>query len=685
MVVGGLMAAASAWATSLTGIDFAALPGDRTEIKLTFDSPPPTPRGYAIEQPARIALDLPGVSSALSERYHQLAQGNTQSVTVLEASGRTRLIVNLLALVPYSTRVDGNMLYVQLGAKTGAGSQTAQADASAPPVSAPVAKASSESAVANVDFRRGERGDGRVVVELSDPKIAVDMTEEAGRIKLTFNDAKLPAELRRRLDVVDFATPVTLIDVYEEEGNAVLAVKAEGEYDYLAYQAENVFTLAVEPLTADEAEQRRKEKFPYTGEKLSLNFQDIEVRSVLQLIADFTGLNLVASDTVGGRITLRLQNVPWDQALELVLKTKGLDKRQVGNVLLVAPAEEIAARERLELEANKQVRELAPVRLEVIQINYAKASDLVDLLKQDKDLISERGFISSDARTNTISIRETAEKIAQVRKLIQTWDIPVRQVLIEARIVRARTDLTSDLGVQWGGTAHKQNGRNQFLIGGSTTQNIQHWNQVNDADETTMYTFPEALAVDLGVTKSNTSSIAIGFGRDNMFWDLELSALEADGKGEIVAQPKVVTADRQTALIESGEEIPYQEASSSGATSVSFKKAVLSLEVTPQITPDDKIIMDLRVNQDSRGEVTAGIPSIDTNEVKTQVLVGNGETVVLGGIFTSEETNTVTKTPFLGDVPYLGRLFTKKESNNQRSELLIFITPKLLKNGLIEQ
>ncbi|WP_369602903.1 type IV pilus secretin PilQ [Hahella sp. SMD15-11] len=665
------------------------MPGDRTEIKLSFDGTPPQPKGYAIEQPARIALDLPGVSSKLSERYHQLSTGNTQSVTVLEASGRTRVIVNLLSLVPYATRVDGNALIVQLGAKPGAEAQTSTASAAT--VSMPVATASADAAIANVDFRRGERGDGRVVIELSNPKIAVDMSEESGRIKLVFNDAKLPTELRRRLDVIDFATPVTLIDAYEEEGNAVIAVKAQGEYDYLAYQTENVFTLAVEPLTADEAEQRKKEKFPYTGEKLSLNFQDIEVRSVLQLIADFTGLNLVASDTVGGRITLRLQNVPWDQALELVLKTKGLDKRKVGNVLLVAPAEEIAARERLELEANKQVRELAPVRLEVIQINYAKAADLVELLKQDKDLISERGFISSDARTNTISIRETAEKIAQVRKLIQTWDVPVRQVLIEARIVRARTDVTSDLGVQWGGGHKAVRGRNVYYVGGSNNQVQQQANNngsPNAGDQdfvSNNYAFPDAYAVDLAVTKANTSSLALGFARDNLLLNLELSALEADGKGEIVAQPKVVTADRQTALIESGEEIPYQEASSSGATSVSFKKAVLSLEVTPQITPDDKIIMDLRVNQDSRGEVTAGIPSIDTNEVKTQVLVGNGETVVLGGIFTSEETNTVTKTPFLGDIPYLGRLFTKKESNNQRSELLIFITPKLLKNGLVEQ
>jgi type IV pilus assembly protein PilQ len=352
----------------------------------------------------------------------------------------------------------------------------------------------------------------------------------------------------------------------------------------------------------------------------------------LQLIADFTGLNLVASDTVGGSITLRLQNVPWDQALELILKTKGLDKRTVGNVLLVAPADEIAARERLEIETNKQVADLAPVRLEIVQVNYAKASDIVELLRQDKELISSRGYISSDPRTNTISVRETSDKLVQIRKLVETWDIPVRQVLIEARIVRARSNLTEEMGIQWGGGGRDEDGDTLFRVGGSV-------NTLTELSGSNVVTFPDALAVDLGVSRQNSSSLAIGFGNGDYLIDLELSAFEADGKGEIVAQPKIVTADRQTATIKSGEEIPYQQASSSGATSVSFKEAVLSLEVTPQITPDDNIIMDLKVNQDNRGEITAGIPSIETNEVITQVLVGNGETIVLGGIFQSGVNN----------------------------------------------
>ena len=475
------------------------------------------------------------------------------------------------------------------------------------------------------------------------------------------------------------------MDTFIEDGHAVVEVRPEGAYDYIAYQSGSRFTVSVEKLTEEEAESRQEEKFPYSGEKLSLNFQDIEVRSVLQLIADFTGLNLVASDTVGGSITLRLQNVPWDQALDLILKTKGLDKRQNGNVLLVAPADEIAAREKLELETNKQIAELAPIRLDIIQVNYAKAADIVSLIQADKELISSRGFVSSDDRTNTISVRETSAKLEEIRRLVDTWDVPVRQVSIEARIVRAQTNVSEDLGVRWGGAVDTKPGNDQLIIGGSqqavgegrTSSDGEDGNYINDVSSL------GALGVSLGVTGEGASSFAIGWGSDDFLVDLELSALETDGKAEVVSQPRVVTADRQTATIKSGEEIPYQEASSSGATSVSFKEALLSLEVTPQITPDDKIIMDLVVSQDSRGEVTAGIPSINTNEVATQVLVANGETVVLGGIFQSEVATQTTKTPFLGDVPYLGRLFKRTEHLDERAELLIFITPKIIKTDLL--
>jgi len=665
-------------AVTLEDVSFSSLPGDRLEVKLAFDGQPPEPTGYTIERPARIAVDLKDTENGLGSRSIPLGSGNAQSMTVVETKDRTRLIFNLVELVPYDTVRSGNSLVMTLGAE-GSGQSVSVASSTS---SSQRSESSQRSdSLAGVDFRRGKNGEGRVIVDLGSESTPVDLSELGGKIRLTMSGISVPESLRRRLDVTDFATPVTRIDTFVQDGNAVVEIRPEGNYDYIAYQSGSQFTVSVEQLTEQEAESRREEKFPYTGEKLSLNFQDIEVRSVLQLIADFTGLNLVASDTVGGSITLRLQNVPWDQALDLILKTKGLDKRQIGNVLLVAPADEIAAREKLELETNKQIAELAPVRLDIIQVNYAKAADVVALIEADKELITDRGFVSSDVRTNTVSVRETAEKLEEIRRLVSTWDVPVRQVSIEARIVRAQTNVAEDLGIRWGGAAYDVSGDNVFAVGGSQSA-VEEARQAAGGTNNTI-TFPGALAVDLGVTGEGASSFAIGWGSDDFLVDLELSALESDGQAEVVSQPRVVTADRQTASIKSGEEIPYQEASSSGATSVSFKEAVLSLEVTPQITPDDKIIMDLVVNQDSRGEVTAGIPSINTNEVTTQVLVGNGETVVLGGIFQSEVATQTTKTPFLGDIPYLGRLFKRTEHVDERSELLIFITPKILKNDLI--
>lgn len=665
-------------AVTLEDVSFSSLPGERLEVTLQFDGAPPEPSGYTIERPARIAVDLRDTTSGLDSRSVPLGSGNAQSMTVVETKDRTRLIFNLVELVPYDTVRSGNSLVMTIGGQSEgvvASPSTSVSQSSGTTSAAP------SDALAGVDFRRGKDGEGRVLVDLGSSSTPVDLTERAGKIRLTMDGVEVPADLRRRLDVTDFATPVTRIDTFVEDGNAVVEISPEGNYDYIAYQSGSQFTVSVEELSQEEAESRREEKFPYTGDKLSLNFQDIEVRSVLQLIADFTGLNLVASDTVGGSITLRLQNVPWDQALDLILKTKGLDKRQIGNVLLVAPADEIAAREKLELETSKQIAELAPVRLDIVQVNYAKAADIVALIKEDEELISDRGFVSSDVRTNTISVRETAEKLEEIRRLVSTWDVPVRQVSIEARIVRAQTNVAENLGVRWGGAAYDVSGDNVFTVGGSQGS-LQEARDAAAGNSNTI-SFPGALAVDLGVSGEGTSSFAIGWGSDNFLVDLELSALESDGQAEVVSQPRVVTADRQTASIKSGEEIPYQEATSSGATNIEFKEAVLSLEVTPQITPDDKIIMDLVVNQDSRGEVTAGIPSINTNSVTTQVLVGNGETVVLGGIFQSEVATQTTKTPFLGDIPYLGRIFKRTEHLDERSELLIFITPKIIKNDLL--
>ncbi|WP_417521543.1 type IV pilus secretin PilQ [Marinobacter sp.] len=665
-------------AVTLEDVSFSSLPGERLEVTLKFDGEPPEPSGYTIERPARIAVDLADTTSGLNTRSVPLGSGNAQSMTVVETKDRTRLIFNLVELAPYETIRNNNSLVMTIGGGAGSGSVAA-----GPSGTTTVSKsASAPDTLAGVDFRRGNKGEGRVIVDLGSPRTPVDLSELGGKIRLTMNGIAVPADLRRRLDVTDFATPVSRIDTFVQDGNAVVEIRPEGNYDYIAYQSGSQFTVSVEKLSEEEAESRREEKFPYSGEKLSLNFQDIEVRSVLQLIADFTGLNLVASDTVGGSITLRLQNVPWDQALELILKTKGLDKRQIGNVLLVAPADEIAAREKLELETTKQIAELAPVRLDIVQVNYAKAADIVALIEADKELISDRGFVSSDLRTNTISVRETTGKLEEIRRLVSTWDVPVRQVSIEARIVRAQNNVSESLGVRWGGAAYNVSGNNIVSVGGS----LGTVGEARDAAAggSAGISFPGALAVDLGVSDEGASSFAIGFGSDDFLVDLELSALESDGKAEIVSQPRVVTADRQTASIKSGQEIPYQEAASSGATSVSFKEAVLSLEVTPQITPDDKIIMDLVVNQDSRGEETTAGPAINTNSVTTQVLVANGETVVLGGIFESTNITQTTKTPFLGDIPYLGRLFKRSEVVELRSELLIFITPKIIKNDLIQ-
>lgn len=689
LVIGALaLTSAGAGALTLENVDFSSLSGDRTEIVLGFDGEPPEASGYTIQDPARITLDLDGVSSDLEQRYHDLGDGNAQSMTVVEAEDRTRLVLNLTRLVPHEVQRDGSRMVVTVGAdanrRAGTSNDSDGDDAGDSEVSgsgtqavagAPMAPAS-DASLEGVDFNRTSDDKGEVVLDLSSSRVSVDMDEQAGKIRLDLGQVALPERLRRRLDVTDFGTPVERIDTFTEDGRTLVEVTASGTYDYAAYQTDDRFTLSVEKLTEQEAEQRQEERFPYDGEKLSLNFQDIEVRSVLQLIADFTGLNLVASDTVTGSITLRLENVPWDQALDIILQTKGLDKRRMGNVLLVAPAQEIAEYERQELETERQMEELRPVRLETIQVNYAKAGDIVSLLREDDELISDRGFISSDDRTNTISVRETAPTLKEIRDLVETWDRPVRQVLIEARIVRANTDVSSELGVAWGVSGNGEAGDGEYAVGGGRGS--------LGGDTGSIADFPSDMNIDFGITSSNTSTAAIGFTRDGFLLDLELSALESDGQAEIVSQPKVVTADRQEASIKSGEEIPYQEATSSGATNVSFKEAALSLSVTPQITPDDNIIMELEVNQDSRGQVTAGVPSIDTNSVQTQVLVGDGETVVLGGIFQSEVATNILKTPFLGDIPYLGTLFRQTEKIDERSELLIFVTPQIMESNVLD-
>ncbi|WP_312954256.1 type IV pilus secretin PilQ [Stutzerimonas nitrititolerans] len=675
-------------AANLNALDVASLPGDRVELKLAFDEPVAAPRGYTLDQPARIALDLPGVSSKLDSKNRELGVGNARSVTVVEAQGRTRLIVNLTTLVPYSTRVDGNNLFVVLG-ESGAAAPAAVAPV-AVPVAQPAPAAVQSKSISNIDFRRGDDGAGNVVISLSDPSISPNIEEQGGKIRVTFAKTQLPEALRVRLDVQDFATPVKFVDATSQGGAASIAIEPSGRYDYLAYQTDDKLTISIKPLTADEAEKRNAEHFAYSGEKLSLNFQDIDVRSVLQLIADFTDLNLVASDTVQGNITLRLQNVPWDQALALVLKTKGLDKRQVGNVLLVAPADEIAARERQELESQRQIAELAPLRREVVQVNYAKAADIARLFQSvtsNGASTEDRGSIAVDDRTNNIIAYQTQERLDELRRIVAQLDIPVRQVMIEARIVEANVDYDKALGVRWGGN-YVNDQWSAYGKDGSRSVDDDGFVRLPGTDTVGGFKLDEGVApvpfVDMGVLGS-TSGVGIGFISDHVMLDLQLSAMEKTGNGEVVSQPKVMTADKETAKILKGTEVPYQEASSSGATSTSFKEAALSLEVTPQITPDNRIIMEVKVTKDAPDFRNAmnGIPPIDKNEVNAKILVSDGETVVIGGVFSNSQSKSVDKVPFLGDLPFLGRLFRRDVVTDAKSELLVFLTPRILNNQAI--
>lgn len=673
-------------AVQMQDIEFSTLPGDKIEIRMIFDGAPPVPTGYTIEQPARLALDLSAVTSGLESKYHTLGSGNARSVTVVEAGDRTRVIVSMTELVAYSTRVEGNELFVLVGAQDGATMATTESEGLSESLnSSSTNYVSREQAlIEDIDFRRGENGEGRVIVKLNDPGVGVDVFSEGGNIRVEFTGAHIPESLQRRLDVTDFATPVLSIDALPEADNTVLMIEPTGEYEYLAYQADELFTLEVKPLSSSELESNLDAVFRYRGEKLSLNFQDIQIRSVLQLIADFTDLNLVASDTVNGRITLRLKNVPWDQALDIIMKTKGLDKREVGNVLMVAPAEELAAREKLELESRQQISELAPLRTEFIEVRYASAGEIFALFEssgEGEGVLSGRGSVIVDERTNSIILTETTVKINEFRAVLEKLDVPVRQVLIEARIVTAASNFSEALGVRWGGLGYKINGDNVGTAGGSLTTVQEVRGGIGDPDGIT-FTSPDHLVVDLGVGSADATSFAIGLVNDKYLLDLEISALESQGSAEVIARPKVITADKQEATISSGVEIPYQEASSSGATSVSFKSATLQLAVKPQITPDDRIIMELEVKQDTVGAVFNGVPSINTNNVKTQVLVNNGETIVLGGIFTVNTSESVTKTPFLGDLPYVGGLFRRNTRSDQKQELLIFITPRLIRDSL---
>jgi type IV pilus assembly protein PilQ len=657
---------------ALKSIDFASLPGNKAQITLTLSNTATSPLSFTIDNPARIALDFPGTKNQLAERSQSIGIGMADSITSVEAQGRTRVVINLVEMVPYEAHAEGNKVVVTIQS-----SSVQQSTASA---AITAAKGGPRPQIENVDFRRGEHGEGRIIVSLSDPSIPVDMQQEAGKVVVDFYRTQLPSELERRLDVMDFATPVKTIDTYTRGENVHLVITPTGEYEHLAYQSDNEFIIEIRKITEEEVEERKKDEFGYAGERLSLNFQDIEVRSVLQLIADFTGINIVVSDTVGGSLTLRLKNVPWDQALDIILKTKGLGMRQTGNVMLVAPSEEIAAREKLELEAQKQIEELEPLYSEFIQVNYAKATDFESLLSSaETTFLSDRGKVTVDARTNTLLVLDTANKLVDIRKLVSRLDIPVRQVLIESRIVIASDRFAKDLGVRFGYAKNTGFGDDHGLVVGGQRPGTTEF------EEPTGFQVPtdgiEGLITDLAVANpSGSLGLAIGKLGSHLL-QLELTAMELEGKGEIVSSPRVLTSNQKTAYIESGTEIPYQEATSSGATNVSFKKAVLSLEVTPQITPDDRIVMDLVVTKDNVGRVFLGIPSIDTKSITTQVLVNNGETLVLGGIYERERLDEVDRVPFFGELPLVDWMFKTTRKKDDKAELLIFVTPKIVKES----
>jgi type IV pilus assembly protein PilQ len=673
----------------LTAVEVLPMQGSTLQVRLRTDGTAPQPLTFTIDRPARLSVDLPDVALALDNRRIDVGAGGVDTIVAAEATGRTRVVFNLDSLVPYSAVAEGDSVLVTLG--SAAASASAQATAAAP-----VAAAAGARTIKGVDFRRSPEGAGRVIVQLSDPATPASLKQEGNRVIVDFTGVSLPEDLVKRFDVVDFATPVTMFDAMRAGSGARLVVTATGDFEQLAYQTDNQYVVEVRPRARATAAVAAKDKV-YTGERLTLNFQDIDVRPLLQLLADTSGQNIVVSDSVKGRVTLRLQNVPWDQALDIVLRTKGLDMRRKDNVILVAPLAELAGQEKAELEAQKEIQELAPLRTEFLAVNYAKASEIARLAKSSGggSLLSARGNVSVDERTNTLLVQDTAENLTAIRSMVATLDIPVRQVLIESRIVIVADDFSRDLGIRAGFTRISDEVGDLMAISGSSQSTDTIMGSALDNLASTGQPYPVEVPFGPAFERYNVNMpVANPAGRialsildfDDFLIDLELSAAQSEGRGEIKSTPRVITANQREAIIEQGVEIPYQESSSSGATTTQFKKAVLSLKVTPQITPDDRVILDLVVTKDSVGQLvpsaTGGfVPSIDTRNIQTQVLVKDGQTVVLGGIMETERRDTVKKVPGLGDVPFLGGLFRTKSKVNNRDELLIFVTPKILREG----
>ena len=692
----------------LQAVDISPLAGNRLQIRFRLSERPKAPPStFTINEPARIVLDFLDTRNGLSARQQVINVGVADRISVLEGADRTRASLNLARLVPYRVDVQGDAVVLTLD---NAGAPAARMPAPTPAAAVRAAAATSRRddgpvvvprRVSDVNFRRGPAGQGVVTLKLSTPGIPVDVRQEGNRIIADFQGAVLPRGHERRLDVTDFATPVMAIEALNVGNNARLSIQPNPPFEYLAYQADDLYVVEVRPPEKSQEELEREARLDpskkvYTGDLLSLNFQDIEVRAILQILADFTGLNIVVSDSVKGNLTLRLQNVPWDQALDIIMRTKGLASRQSGNVIFIAPTEEIAARERLDLESRKTVEELIPLRTEIIQVNYAKASELAGLLKtkgeQGQSVLSPRGDVAVDDRTNSLIVKDVPDKLVEVRELVAALDVPTRQVMIDSRVVIASDDFSRDLGVRFGVTGVRETGEGVNAVSGNLGGTDQIIGSAVDNLIETGQPFPVAvpplpqrLGVNLPVAGPSLAFAILGA---NYLVDLELSAQQVEGRAEVVSNPRVVTADLKKATILQGRQIPYSTVSDSG-TNVEFKDAFLKLEVTPQITPDDRIRMDLKVSKDEQGATvaTASGPqvSIDKREIETQVMVNNGETVVLGGVFEQTKRDDATKVPLLGDIPLLGYLFRTTSRSSNKRELLIFVTPQILRNSSLAE
>ena len=658
-------------ANAIESVETTTLSGGKVVLKVLMKQAPASPAGFAINNPPRIALDFANTSNATGKSSFNVSEGAVRSVNLVQAGNRTRMVLNLSRPVGYETKVEGNALLVTVQNIGNTSTTSSNVGAQFAEVRADNQKHS----VRDIDFRRGAAGEGKVVVDLSDRSTGIDIRQQGRNLVVDFVNTTLPRNLEKRLDVTDFDTPVQTVQLQSRGPNVRMTIEPKGNWEHSAYQTDQQFIVDIKPVVEDPNRLKSQTK-GYTGEKLSLNFQNVEVRSVLQVIADFTGLNIITSDTVGGNLTLRLKDVPWDQALDIILQSKGLSMRKNGNVILIAPTDELATKEKLELEARQQISDLEPLVTEVFQLNYQKAEAFQKILSDDKQrILSKRGSAVIDPRTNMLFIQDTPTKLEEIRRLIAQTDRAVRQVMIEARVVIADDKFSKQLGARFGVQAGKVKGGSEIAVSGNVDTN----STVIVDNKITLGT-GGGLNFNLPVTGGGAGSLALSIlnlGAGNLV-QLELSAMESDKRGKVISSPRVITADQQLAVIEQGTEIPYLQASSSGATNVAFKPAVLSLAVTPQITPDNKIIMTLEVKKDSVGQIFSGIPSIDTKKVKTQVLVDNGETAVLGGIFEQTSRQDLDKVPLFGDIPVVGNFFRHKEQRDDKTELLIFITPRII-------